>query len=66
MYRVLIIINESEKLLFDKLMLACEDGMLNISENALVDKKVTCKKIIALIHYFIDNYVLVIISCHFY
>ena len=39
--------------------------MLNANETSLDDKKVTCEKI-AYLHFFIGNYMLVIISCYFY
>ena len=32
------------KCLFGKLVLACEDEILNKAETSLVDKKVTCEK----------------------
>ena len=37
-----------EKCLFGKLILACEDEILNSTKASLVDKKVTCEKIITL------------------
>ena len=39
----------SEKRLFVKLVLAYEDETLKATENSLVDKKVTCKKIFVII-----------------
>ena len=35
---------------FDKLMLTCEDKLLNTTETSLDDKKVTCEKSNCLIH----------------
>ena len=59
-----------EKLLFGKLVLACEDEILNTIETSLDDKKVTCKENNCLIHtislIIINNYIFVIISCCFY
>ena len=37
-----------EKRLFGKLVIACEDEILNTTETSLNDKKVTCKIIVAL------------------
>ena len=34
--------------LIDKVVLACEDEILNITEASIDDKKVTCKKVIAI------------------
>ena len=39
-----------EKSLIDKLVLACEDEILNATENSLDDKKITCKKNTRFIH----------------
>ena len=48
--------------LFGKLVLPFEDEILNITETSLPDKKVTHKKKQQpYLHYFINNYVLVII-----
>ena len=56
-----------KKCLFGKLVLACEDEILNTTETALVEnKKWHVKKIMPSSHYFIGNYMLIIISCHFH
>ena len=33
-----------KKHLFDKLVLGCEDEIVNTCETSIIDKKVTCKK----------------------
>ena len=56
-----------KKLLFSKkIALACEDEILNINESSLDDKKITFGKKLSYLHYFIDNYMFIIISCHLY
>ena len=51
----------------DKLVLACEDEILNATENSLDDKKITLKKKYPFhSHDFISNCLLVIINCYFY
>ena len=39
-----------EKSLIDRLVLACEDEILNVTEDSLDDKKITCKKNTCFIH----------------
>ena len=39
-----------KKHLFDKLVLGCEDEIVNTCETSVIDKKVTCKKNNYLIH----------------
>ena len=46
--------------------MACEDEILNINESSLDDKKITFGKKLSYLHYFIDNYMFIIISCHLY
>ena len=52
-----------EKRLFGKLTLACEDEILNTTETSN-NKKVACEKKMFYSHYFIGNYMLIIISYH--
>ena len=52
-----------EKRLIGKVLLACEDEMVNTTEASLDNKRVTCEKIIVLDD-FIGNYMLVSI-CYF-
>ena len=55
-----------EKRLIGKLVLECEDEILNTTETSLDDKKETYKKVMSYSYDFISNYMLVIISCCFY
>ena len=57
-----------EKRLIGKLALALEDEILNTTEVSRNGKKVTCKKkiIVLFTHDFIVNYMVLIISYHFY
>ena len=48
-----------KKHLLDKLVLLCENEILNTTEASVDDKKVTY-------NYMLDNYMLFIISCCFY
>ena len=52
--------------LIGRLVLACEDKILNSTETWLKNEKVTWKKLSPYSHYFIGNYMLVISSSHFY
>ena len=58
-----------EKSLFDKLVLACQDEILNTTEASFDDKKVTCKKnncpifLISLVIIFLLSLTVVFISC---
>ena len=56
-----------EKSLIGKLLLKCEDEVLNTTETLLDDKKRNMrKKYLSYSHDFISNYMVVIISCCFY
>ena len=60
-----------KKCLIDKIVLECQDEILNTTETSLDDKKVICKKKIknkklANPHNFVGSYMLVIVNCRFY
>ena len=55
------------KHLFAASILACEDEISNTVGTWLVEKKITYEKNqLPYSHYFPNNYLLIIISCHFY
>ena len=54
-----------EKRLIGKLVLECEDEVLNTTETSLNDKKGSmCKKLLSYSEYFICYYIFVSISCY--
>ena len=59
-----------KKHLFGKLVLACEDEIINTTETSLVDKRVAWKELFSYLNYFVFNYMLIIvvisISCYYY
>ena len=52
--------------MFSKLVLTCEGEILNTTETSHVEKNKYVKKSLPYLHYFIGNYMLIIISCHFH